>query len=376
MPSPTARSSRRADLADRKRQNQTQQRLLYAVIGIVAVLGVLIGSAMMKGGGTEDVDPGRAAVAAGPPPGGGTAAPGAGGVRPGQDPVRTRVEELLHAIQEGDRDVLARGINFPRWHDALIAQGKAAKRWAELDSLEQTLARQQIAESLVADDATRDFMRQSTIRTYVPKRQDADGAEVLVIQQHLIERTREQERNLELAKLDGFWFLVAMSTSPVQTPEEMKAVGDTARAAERAKRVNRDLAPIERQEPLADTPADVTVRIDAACAKLLDLSATKEATRAKRELAAIGKPAIPAVLNLIVGREELATKEDQMIVNNAVSVLKDITQEDLGYAPGGIGGTMTGDIKKENVDALMRWFGWWRDHKKSWTGPRSPASEN
>jgi hypothetical protein len=370
MPRPSVETTRRAELAQRRTQERTQRVLLVSVIAIVSVLVVAIAAALMKGGRsreealTDGLSAGAAAANPEKP-----AASGASGTAQ-SDPLRARVDELLLAIQEGDRDVLARSVNFPRWNDARFAQGQAEKRWAELDSLAQTLSRQKICESIVADEPTRDFLRQSRIRSYVVKSQDESSAQVLVIHQHLIETRREQERNLDLAKLDGAWYLVGVTTSPIQTPDDIMAARDAVRAADRARRASRDLAPIERQELPLDTPADVRVRIEAACAKLTDLSATKEATKAKRELVEIGKPAIPAVLNLIVGREELATKEDQMIVNHAVSVLKDITQEDLGYAPGGIGGTMTGDIKAENVQALMRWFGWWRDHRKTWTGPK------
>ncbi len=377
MPRPSTRSTRRVEFAERKNENKTQQKLLYVVIGLVGVLVIAVTFALMKGGDKGAAGRGggeaNAADSAMAPKAASTAGTPSSSTE--NDPVKARILELLLAIQEGDRDVLSRSINFPRWNDTLAQQGKTEKRWVELDSLGQTLARQKICESLIADEPTREFMRQSTVRSYVAKKQDATSAEILVIQQHLIETKREQERNFELARLDGVWFLVGMTASAIETPESMKAVADTVRATERSKRANRDLAPIEKQEFLADTPADVKSKIEGLCSKLADLSQTKEATKAKRELANLGKPAIPALLNLIVGHEELATKDDQMIVNNAVAVLKDITQEDLGYAPGGIGGTMSGDIKKENVDALMRWFGWWRDHKKSWTGPKAPEDK-
>ncbi len=377
MPAPS-RSTRRAELSARKEQNKTQQTLLIAIIGIVAVFGILIVIALNKGGDEEpSVNSAVVAAATSGAPGtataGSTAAPSS---KPTDaDPLRAKVTDLLRAIQEGDSEVIGRCISFPRWNDALVAAGKESKRWSEIDALTQTLTRQKITESLVADPDTREFMRQATIRSFVVMEQTDRRAKVLVIQQHLIDTKREQERTLELEKVDGTWFLASMVATAIQTPEQMQKVGETERAAEKAKRADRGLAPIEKQPLLADTPAAVQSQIDALCAKLTDTSATREVSKAKRELAGLGKPAIPALLNLIVGREELASSTDQIIVNHVVSVLKDITQEDLGYAPGGIGGTMEGDIKKENVKALMRWFGWWREHQKSWTGPRAEEEE-
>ncbi len=381
MPAPS-RTTRRAALNERKEQNKTQQTLLFAIIGIVAVFAILIGFALSKGGDDDETtatDPAVSAASSSTstPVAGNSGASAPANVTPTEsDPLRARVTELLRAIQEGDAEALGRFVSFPRWNDALVDGGKEQKRWSQLDPVAQTLQRQKLTESIVADAATQEFMRQATIRSFVVMEQTDKRAKILVIQQHLIETKREQERTLELDRVDGNWFLAAMTASAIQTPEQMQQAAATERVAERAKRANRDLAPIEKQALLADTPADVAGKIESLCAKLTDTSATREVSKAKRELADLGKPAIPALLNLIVGREELASAADQIVVNHVVSVLKDITQEDLGYAPGGIGGTMDGDIKKENVQALMRWFGWWRDHQKTWTGPRPPADEN
>ncbi len=378
MPQPrnSPRNSRRAALAERKDQNQTQQKLLFAIIGVVVLFAIAIGIALTKGD-KNPITPATMAPAAATTSGSAAAkAPTPSSVTPTEsDPMRARVNDILRAIQEGDQDAIAKNVSFPRWHDMLVATGKESKHWNELDPVTQTLARQKITESLSADEPTRDFMRQSKVRSFVVMSQDAKRMKVQVILQHLIDTKKEQERTIELENIDGSWFLASMVASAIQTPEQMQEVGKSERAAERSRRQGRDMAPIEKQEFLADTAADVRSKIEGLCAKLTDLSMTKEISKAKRELGDFGKPAIPGVLNVIVGHEKLETHDDQMIINNAVSVLKDITQEDLGYAPGGIGGTMMGDIKKENVEALMRWFGWWRDNKTKWNGPKPPAEE-
>jgi hypothetical protein len=370
MPRPVDRGSRRSKLAERKQTNQTQKQLLIAVIGVVAVLIVLLFIALSGDDPAPLPTPVDTASAAT------TAKTAVAATTPEPtDPMRARVETILLAVQEGDRDALSRHVSFPRFNDQFVAAGSIEKRWSELDSLGQTLARQKVCELLSADEATREFMRKATIRSYVVMSSDPGRYKAQVIHQHLIEREREQVREIELENVEGSWFLVGIQASAAQTPAEMLAQAERARAEAREQRANRDLAPIEHQEHLEDTPAELRTQIDSLCRTLTDLSLTKEISKAKRELAAIGKPAIPSLLNVIVGREELATHQDQMIINNAVSVLKDITQEDLGYAPGGIGGTMTGDLKKENVEQLMRWFGWWRQNKKSWTGPRESSGE-
>ena len=103
----------------------------------------------------------------------------------------------------------------------------------------------------------------------------------------------------------------------------------------------------------------------------------RAASAARRELVEIGKPAIPAFLNLIVDHKSLEDPENRQIINVAVQGLRDITLQDMGFAPGAaIGGLATDESMKANQQALQRWFGWWRDHKETWTVPEpEPVDE-
>ena len=90
---------------------------------------------------------------------------------------------------------------------------------------------------------------------------------------------------------------------------------------------------------------------------------------------AIGKPAIPALLNLFVGREQLTSPDHQQVVNQSVQVLRAITHSDFGFAPGGLGNSLTGTDLGGRREALQRWFGWWNVNKARWTGPPEPDPE-
>lgn len=323
------------------------------------------------------VDPTAAATTTAPA-GSSTVTPANDPVSPlSSDPVRAAVERILRAVQEGDLAEFTRSVSFPQFHDAAIDAGGEGKRWRELDSLGQTMARKKIAESLTADEKTRDFMRQANIDSFVVMEKTDKHAKVQVIQKHMIETDRRQERVFELERANTEWFLARMTAGPIQTPQEMQNAAKAARADERARRSERGLGTIQKQERPADTPADVVARIDAACVVLSDANATKGVTKAKQELASIGKPAIPALLNLIAGREEFALRDDAIIVNAAVDALRLLTGEEFAFSPQGIGGTLdpNGDIKKENVLALRRLFGWWEANKATWSGPRAPKED-
>lgn len=379
MPAPR-RSTRRSDLTERKAQSKTDQTMLYVVFGVVGALGLLIGFALMNGddetpvsGASTNTTNAAAAKSAANAP----AVPEDRFTPNSSDPMRAKVEQILRAVQEGDLNEFGRSVSFPQFHDAAVAAAGEGKRWRELDSLGQTMARKQIAESLAADEKTREFMRQANIASFVVMKQTDSHATVQVIQRHMIETDRAQERTVELDKVDGQWFLAGMTATAIQTPQEMQQAATQVRTEEKAKRAMKGLAPIEKQELVADTPADVAAKIEAACRTLADVSATKELRKAKQELATLGKPAIPALLNLIVGHEGLTNRDDAIVIHNAVDALRGVTGEDFGFSPQGIGGVQdpNGDIKQENLLALQRWFGWWKASKGSWTGPRPPADE-
>ncbi len=118
----------------------------------------------------------------------------------------------------------------------------------------------------------------------------------------------------------------------------------------------------ERQpEPLAhleDTPPDVRKRIDAAYATMIDLNLTREAGAAKRDLVAIGKPAIP---KLLTGLFEipLETEDQAKQVNQIVQALREITGNNFGFEPMLLVGSAVGTTEERRTSAIRQWFAWW-----------------
>ena len=94
----------------------------------------------------------------------------------------------------------------------------------------------------------------------------------------------------------------------------------------------------------------------------------------------MGKPAIPFLLNTLIGVDH---KEDESAILNAMSIvntLRELTGESFGYGPptaaGIMGGSgLAGATADQRVRAIRRWFGWWSHNKKTWAG-RKAATED
>jgi predicted Zn finger-like uncharacterized protein len=110
---------------------------------------------------------------------------------------------------------------------------------------------------------------------------------------------------------------------------------------------------------LDDTPDDLRKKIDAEYERMLDfeLRPTENAA-AKRELEAIGRPAIPI---LLTGLYEipLETDEHAMKVNLINQALEEITGNYTGWKPMVAEGSGAGTTNERRESAIKQWFAWW-----------------
>jgi predicted Zn finger-like uncharacterized protein len=293
------------------------------------------------------------------------------------DPVRRTVEMMLDAIQDEDQDALLALLSCPRIQDRRAAQGEG-KAWSELNGLDQALARQQIVQELLGDANARRFLSEAGIDSFDQSSSGSDEVTVQTTVKSLVDSLTQQDRTIILQKSQGNWRVVAMTAGPIVDPiaERAKALSKREQDS-RKRRTSRLYGEVQTLELLAETSPQDRQRLEELCSKLTDLTLTREMSKARRELVAMGKPAIPALLNLMVGREALESQEEQQILNQVIQTLREITLEDFGFAPGGYGGNLTGESLEANQQALRRWFGWWRNHKDTWTGPdENPPSED
>jgi predicted Zn finger-like uncharacterized protein len=133
---------------------------------------------------------------------------------------------------------------------------------------------------------------------------------------------------------------------------------------------------VEREpEPLGhldDTPDDVRERLDELVPTMLDLSLTRQASQAGREVIAIGKPAIPLLLTHLY-ENKLYTREDSIRANIAVSALREITGQYFGYQPQSLVGGALGATEERRQSSIRQWFAWWYRKADTFTGPEPPA---
>ncbi len=127
---------------------------------------------------------------------------------------------------------------------------------------------------------------------------------------------------------------------------------------------------LEREpEPLPhleDTSPELAKRIDELFATMIDLDLTSEASRARRELEEIGRPAIPILLTGLY-ETPLDTEEQSIQVNIMVQALRTITGQYFGYKPMELVGSGVGTTKERRESAIKQWFAWWYRNKKKFT---------
>ncbi len=116
---------------------------------------------------------------------------------------------------------------------------------------------------------------------------------------------------------------------------------------------------------LEDTPPELRARIDQLVPTMLDLELTKEASRAQRELAEIGRPAIPILLTKFY--ETPADTEDNCKRCNLIDqTLQRITGQQFGYAPGEAG-SVAGTTEERRQSSIKQWFAWWYKNQGKFT---------
>lgn len=127
---------------------------------------------------------------------------------------------------------------------------------------------------------------------------------------------------------------------------------------------------LEREpEPLphlTDTPADVRATIDQGIATMLNLELTREANRARDEVVALGRPAIPPLLTKLY-EIPLDTEEQSIQVNIVVVALRDITGQYFGYEPLELVGSGVGTTRERRESSIKQWFAWWYRNESKFT---------
>jgi len=130
-------------------------------------------------------------------------------------------------------------------------------------------------------------------------------------------------------------------------------------------------SPIENVKLVEGTSASDAASVNTYIAKLVDPDQTIEARQALKELVFIGKPAVPILLNALVGKD-LKNPADVYHCHQVVQALRDITGQRFGFEPQTGENILTAATALEQRNALRRWFGWWRLNAKTFEAVLTP----
>jgi len=104
---------------------------------------------------------------------------------------------------------------------------------------------------------------------------------------------------------------------------------------------------------------------------LTNPDATRKAQQAKKELIFIGKPAVPILLNHLVGKD-LTDPKSVSSAHQVVQALREITGQRFGFEPQIGKETLTAASAIEQRNALRKWFGWWKLNAKTFEAVLTP----
>ena len=157
---------------------------------------------------------------------------------PTQDELETVVNGLIDAIERADESAVARYVSTVQFHDSLVEAGLAQVRWADLDPVEQAVAREAVSTVVLGDDAGRDFLRKAQRTSFNVVERDSERAKVHLIHKSMTDAD-QQERTLSLRRFSSMsgWMVTAMQAGPIGDPVAMAAAahkeGKERRARER-----------------------------------------------------------------------------------------------------------------------------------------------
>jgi len=96
--------------------------------------------------------------------------------------------------------------------------------------------------------------------------------------------------------------------------------------------------------------------------------------KAQDKLKDHGKRAVPFLLNELLDREHGDNDTDIMVGHKCCQMLREITGQAFGYAPGKAKfamQNMASATSEERLTAIRRWFGWWRYNGTRWNGKKA-----
>lgn len=343
--------------------------IVYASIAVGAVLVVILISAMT---GSDEPDPALADADRGDRSAEVTTSKksGADALMTPAEMLGSQTEKLLDALRTGDHPLLPGWVAYERMHEHRLEEGLEERPWNQLSQAESYAKREQYLGILMGDEATRKFSRASTVEGLTVESFGSGKGRVRATLENPLTET-SQKIKVHFVTSAGSWKVYHIEREPLGQPEPEVAETPEETMERVVARRRSSQGTVEPVELIADTPSSVTRSIERALDVLKDMSTTVEANAARSRLLEAGKPAVPHLLNALIPLD-FKDVEQLQIANRISQALGDLSGQDFVIVPGMNEGSMLGEGAGDNETNRRKWFGWWRDHAKTYQGPPEP----
>lgn len=353
--------------------------IVYAGIGVGAILIGFLVVSMAKTSSTLDDEPAAAAEVApekrlerSP-----TKAAADDDAMSPEDLLARRARQLLEALRDPADPRLPGWVAYGEMHEDRMKEGLETVAWSDLAQDEQYGKYDAYLNLVAGDDATRRFAKATTVESTEVLRLGSGKGKVAARLKNNLDETI-QDVVLHFVGTGGQWKLAKIEREPITTVEAIAEAADDrggrsgATALDRIGRRRNPLGEVSAVEPYADEPKSVGSDIARQIQMLSDLSATVEAGRARARLVEIGKHSVPHLLNALVPLD-FEDEADLQVATRIAQALTDLTGASHPIVPGMNTGSLLGEGATDNEANRRKWFGWWRDNKNSYTGPPAPT---
>lgn len=283
------------------------------------------------------------------------------------EPVRTARElfclDFLDAVAENNVERLQQMFNFPVYHRLNRAEGEP--QWTDLDDVDRIMRKQEYTDRLTDDSAAGgSFVRNAEVLFTKENSWDGSEGEIEVELEHR-SNGGKQLRSFTIKSFGSSFTIVDFVVGPVRG-------GDLAAAGEGASTLDEKYK--RRVNPAGEIatveyPPDTDDRTKAELKYLLKALVNEDrnkAWKARGKIEEIGKPAIPGLLNQMVGLD-MTQRDDVAKANKYVTILRKITGRTFGFDPSFMTDSQLGSQAADLEHSLRRWFGWWDRNKDTWT---------
>lgn len=280
-----------------------------------------------------------------------------------------RANDVFQAMRKGDDEGLAMlYVDFTGMFDDRVKKGLETGTWSALSELDQYAKKDEYLRLLHGEGDDLELLKRAVVKNVeLPV---FDGA-TAAVRMHLADSVtqRTQDWTLAFQSVGSNWKLFGVERAAIVDPAaaEKQPLADLAAATAGKPRRNPE-GTVEKVELIEGTPPSTTSSIEMHVRTLTDPAATTAASKARTALVSIGKPAVPHLLNELVGLD-LSSETDLQKGNKLSLTLMELSGRDWLIVPGMNAGSMTGETAGDNEQMRRLWFGWWRDVKGTYTGP-------